>query len=44
VLLKLKGSHPIVEKVMEYKELRGLLDRYYGPDNYAKYINPNTGR
>ncbi len=42
VLIKLVGKHPIVEKILEYRELKKLKNTYV--DTLPELINPNTGK
>lgn len=42
VLEKLKGQHPIIEKIMEYRQIGKLKSTYV--DGLLKIINENTGR
>jgi len=42
VLEKLKGSHPIIEKILDYRELQKLKNTYV--DSLPKLVNPRTGR
>lgn len=42
VLQKLKKSHPIVEKILDYRSLTKLIGTYL--DSFPKLINPTTGR
>ena len=42
VLEKLKGKHPIIEKILEYRQLTKLKSTYC--DGLAAVVNPNTGR
>lgn len=42
VLFKLKGQHPIVECLLEYRELFKLTTTYV--DSLARLIHPKTGR
>ena len=42
VLLPLKTKHPIVGKILEYRELKKLLSTYI--DNLPSLINPRTGK
>lgn len=39
VLDKLKGSHPVIDTLLEYQSRQTLLSRYYSAENgYAKHI------
>ncbi|MBR3647935.1 MAG: DNA polymerase I [Paludibacteraceae bacterium] len=42
VLQALKGKHPIVGKILEYRELKKLLSTYI--DTLPSLINPQTGK
>lgn len=42
VLQNLKGKHPIVSKILDYRELKKLLSTYI--DNLPTLINPQTGK
>lgn len=42
VLAKLVGKHPIVEKILEYRELQKLKNTYV--DTLPQLINPQTGK
>ena len=42
VLLALKGRHPIVEKILEQRELKKLISTYISA--LPSYINPKTGK
>ncbi len=42
VLVRLKDSHPVVEKVLDYRSLTKLLSTYV--EALPKLINPKTGR
>lgn len=42
VLIKLEGKHPIVNKILEYRELQKLKNTYV--DTLPLLVNKNTGR
>ena len=42
VLQKLRATHPIVDKILEYRSLSKLIGTYL--DSFPKLINPETGR
>ena len=42
VLEKLKGKHPIIEKILEYRQIMKLSSTYV--DGLIPHINSNTGR
>ena len=42
VLEKLKGTHPIIDKILEYRELQKLKNTYV--DTLPELVNPRTGR
>lgn len=42
VLEKLKGTHPVVDKILEYRELQKLKNTYV--DTLPELVNPRTGR
>ena len=42
VLEKLKGSHPIIEKILDYRQIMKLNSTYV--DGLIPHINSNTGR
>lgn len=42
VLLKMKGKHPIIEDILEYRSLSKLIGTYL--DSFPKLINPLSGR
>lgn len=42
VLIKLKGKHPIVQKILDYRGVKKLLSTYV--DALPKLINPHTGK
>ncbi len=42
VLVQLKGTHPIVEKVLEYRSIRKLLTSYV--ETLPELVHPRTGR
>ena len=42
VLVKLKDSHPIIEKILDYRSLSKLIGTYL--DSFPKLINPTTHR
>ncbi|TND08670.1 MAG: DNA polymerase I [Bacteroidetes bacterium] len=42
ILQKLTGKHPIVEKILEYRELVKLKNTYV--DSLPEQVNPKTGR
>ncbi len=42
VLLTLKGKHPIVEQILDYRGYKKLLSTYI--DSLPKLINPRTGK
>jgi DNA polymerase-1 len=41
-LLKLRGAHPIIDSILEYRELAKLLSTYL--DALPKMVDPKTGR
>ncbi|MFI5164921.1 MAG: DNA polymerase, partial [Bacteroidia bacterium] len=42
VLEKLKGTHPVIDKILEYRELQKLKNTYV--DSLPELVNPRTGR
>ena len=42
VLEKLKGTHPVIDKILEYRELQKLKNTYV--DTLPELVNPRTGR
>ena len=42
VLMKMRGKHPIIDKILEFRGLKKLLNTYV--DALPELINPNTGR
>lgn len=42
VMIALKPKHPIVGKILDYRELKKLLSTYVSP--LPNYINPETGK
>lgn len=42
VLEKLKGTHPVIDKILEYRELQKLKSTYV--DSLPELVNPRTGR
>lgn len=42
VMTALKSKHPIVSKILDYRELKKLLSTYVSP--LPSYINPETGK
>ncbi len=42
VLEKLKGTHPVIDKILEYRELQKLKNTYV--DSLPEMVNPRTGR
>jgi len=42
VLEKLKGTHPVIDKILEYRELQKLKNTYV--DSLPLLVNPRTGR
>ncbi|MFQ5334849.1 MAG: DNA polymerase I, partial [Flavobacteriales bacterium] len=42
ILLRLKHSHPVVEYILEYREILKLKNTYV--DTFPSMINPHTGR
>lgn len=42
VLEKLKGSHPVIDKILDYRELQKLKNTYV--DTLPELVNPRTGR
>ncbi|MBI4931595.1 MAG: DNA polymerase I [Bacteroidetes bacterium] len=42
ILEKLKGTHPIIDKILDYRELQKLKNTYV--DTLPELVNPRTGR
>ena len=42
MLEKLKGTHPVIDKILEYRELQKLKNTYV--DSLPELVNPRTGR
>lgn len=42
ILEKLKGTHPIIDKILEHRELQKLKNTYV--DTLPELVNPRTGR
>lgn len=42
ILEKLKGTHPIIDKILDYRELQKLKNTYV--DTLPEMVNPRTGR
>ena len=42
VLEKLKGTHPVIDKILEHRELQKLKNTYV--DSLPELVNPRTGR
>ncbi|MFI5164513.1 MAG: DNA polymerase I [Bacteroidia bacterium] len=42
ILEKLKGTHPVIDKILEYRELQKLKNTYV--DTLPELVNPRTGR